>query len=108
MLCGKSCTTIVFTIAAARSPFQWNEANRRHVREAGVEPYEAEEVVLDLHRIGTSAYDVESERRWALLGATEEGRVLFVVFTRREGRIRIITARDAELAEKRRYRGRGK
>jgi uncharacterized DUF497 family protein len=71
---------MVFTIAATRSPFEWDDGNRRHVREAGVEPYEAEEVVLDLHRIGTSAYGVESERRWALLGATEEGRVLFVVF----------------------------
>jgi len=32
----------------------------------------------------------------------------FVVFTRRRGRVRAITARDATLEEKRRYRKRGK
>jgi uncharacterized DUF497 family protein len=34
--------------------------------------------------------------------------ILFVVFTRRRGRVRAITARDATLEEKRRYRKRGK
>jgi uncharacterized DUF497 family protein len=33
---------------------------------------------------------------------------LFVVFTRRRGRVRAITARDATPEEKRRYRKRGK
>jgi uncharacterized DUF497 family protein len=34
--------------------------------------------------------------------------ILFVVFTRRRGRVRAITARDATPEEKRRYRKRGK
>jgi hypothetical protein len=42
------------------------------------------------------------------LGAREEGRVLFLIFTRRRGRVRAITARDATPEEKRRYRKRGK
>ena len=43
------------------------------------------------------------ERRWAVLGATEAGRILFVVFTQRSRLVRVITARDAR---KRRYRRR--
>jgi uncharacterized DUF497 family protein len=54
------------------------------------------------------AYNVGRERRWALLGATEEGRRLYVVYTRRRGRIRVVSARDATPREKRRYRKRGK
>ncbi len=65
-----------------------------------------EEALLDPQRIGAAAYNVGQERRWAHLGATELGRILFVVFTRRGGRIRVITARDAERAERRRYRRR--
>ncbi len=101
-------TTIVFTIEGHGSPFDWDKNNRRHVQEAGVEAHEAEEAALDGGRIGTAAYNVGTEQRWALLGATEEGRVLFVVFTHRGQEIRIITARDAERSEKRRYRRKGK
>jgi uncharacterized DUF497 family protein len=71
-----------------------------------VEPAEVEEALLDPQRIGAAAYDVGQERRWAYLGATELGRILFVVFTQRGGRISVITARDAERAERRRYRRR--
>lgn len=73
-----------------------------------MEPDEAEEALLDPRRIGTPAYNVAAERRWAYLGATELGRIVFVVVTRRGGRIRVITARDAEAAEGRRYRRRRK
>lgn len=64
--------------------------------------------MLDPRRIGMPAYNVEGERRWALLGATEEGRQLFVVYMRRRGRIRVVSARNATAGEKRRYRKRGK
>jgi uncharacterized DUF497 family protein len=86
--------------------FEWDEGNRQHVGQRGVEPGEAEEGLLDPRRIGTAAYNLGEERRWAYLGATELGRVLFIVFARRGGRIRVVTARDAEPAERRRYRRR--
>ena len=65
---------------------------------------EAEDAMRDLKRLGVPAYNVHGERRWALLGATEAGRILFVVFTRRRGKIRVVMAREAEGPEKRRYR----
>lgn len=64
---------------------------------------------MDPARIGCPAYNVGRERRWALLGAREDaGGILFVVYTRRRGSIRVVTARDVTDREKRRYRKRGK
>lgn len=84
--------------------FDWDDANIGHVARHGVEPWEAEEALLDTGRVGIDAYNVRGERRWALLGSTEGGRVLFVVFTRRTEKIRVVTAREAEDKEKRRYK----
>ena len=87
-----------------RGEFDWDEANMGHVARHSVEWWEAEEALLDTGRVGSTAYNMRGEVRWVALGATEAGRILFVVFTRRGGRIRIVTARDAEIKEKRRYR----
>lgn len=87
-----------------RREFEWDEHNVDHIARHGVEPWEAEEVLLDTGRVGTSAYNVRGELRWAVLGATEPGRVLFVVLTERAEKVRVVTARDAEYKEKRRYR----
>ncbi len=84
--------------------FDWDDSNVDHVARHHVTREEAEEALLDPRRISTSAYTVVSERRWALIGATEDERVLFVVFTRRGRQVRVVTARDATPREKHRYR----
>ena len=86
--------------------FDWDDENTAHISRHGVEPWEAEEALLDPGRIRTPAHRVGRETRRAALGATEAGRVLFVVYTRRRGKVRVVTARDAEDREKRRYRRR--
>jgi len=43
-----------------------------------------------------------------MLGATEVGRILFVVFTRKVRVIRVVTARPATERERRRYRRGGR
>lgn len=88
--------------------FDWDEHNEEHVRNHNVEPGEAEQALADPDRMGAGAYRVAAERRWALLGATEAGRILFVVYTRRCRRLRVVTGREASDREKRRYRKRGK
>jgi uncharacterized DUF497 family protein len=45
----------------------------------------------------------QTEKRWYLLGQTDIGRFLFVVFTIRENLIRIISARDMHKKERRIY-----
>jgi uncharacterized DUF497 family protein len=88
--------------------FDWDEHNSGHVTESGIEPEEAEEALLAPQRIGAPAYNAGDERRWAALGTTADGRILFVVFTRRQGLIRVVTARNTTEREKRRYRAKGK
>ena len=87
--------------------FDWDEGNEGHVLAHGVEAGEVEEALLDPRRIGADARNAWGERRYALIGATEEGRVLFVVYAERGARYRPITARDASDAQRVRY-GRGR
>jgi uncharacterized DUF497 family protein len=77
------------------------------VRQKGFEPDEVEDAFLDPRRLGAPTYNDGSEKRSGCLGATGS-RILFLVSTRRNGKVRIITIRDASPAEKRRYRTRGK
>lgn len=89
-----------------RSEFEWDDDNEGHIAPHGVRPWEVEEAVLDPKRLPVPAYNQGGERRWALLGATDAGRILFAVFTRRRGRVRVVMAREADRSEKRRYRKR--
>jgi len=84
--------------------FDWDDANISHIEDHDVEPEEAEEALTDPRRIPGTSYNVPGERRRAVIGATVSGRVLFVVYTRRRDRIRVITARDADRHERRAYR----
>ncbi|MGI0128855.1 MAG: BrnT family toxin [Thermoplasmata archaeon] len=88
--------------------FDWNRENTAHVQRHGVEPLEAEEVLLDPRRMGRPAYRVGAEQRRAYIGSTSAGRVLVVIVTRRRGRLRVITAFPARPAERRRYGRRGR
>jgi len=85
--------------------FDWDEGNVEKLRlRHGIEPYEVEEAIADNHGIGMPVYNRNAERRFGWLGETEDGRLLFVVFTRRGGGIRPLSARDGQQEERRRYR----
>jgi uncharacterized DUF497 family protein len=88
--------------------FDWDEANLDHIADHGISAAEAEDALLDSRRIPAPAYQGTNERRRGVLGATIAGRLLFVVFTYRNELVRIITARNANAQEKRRYERRGK
>jgi uncharacterized protein len=83
--------------------FEWDDENIGHIAEHDVEPEEAEEPFFDTRKIAIEAHNVRGERRWGLLGSTEAGRLLAVIYTLRRRRIRVITVRDAEEHEIRRY-----
>jgi uncharacterized DUF497 family protein len=83
--------------------FDWDDANVRHIAEHGVDPDEVEQALVDPHCRSAVAYDTATERRWAVIGATEARRILFVVYTQRGSAIRVVTARDALDRERRRY-----
>jgi uncharacterized DUF497 family protein len=84
--------------------FDWDDSNINHIAGHNVEPEEAEEALEDPDLKKDSAYNFKGERRSAIIGATEAGRILLVIYTRRGQNIRVVTVRDASDAQKRRYR----
>ncbi|HKI55532.1 MAG TPA: BrnT family toxin [Trueperaceae bacterium] len=85
--------------------FEWDDDNEGHIARHGVSPDEVEEVFYN-DPLTAPAYNQGAERRYAKIGVTDAGRLLCVVFTHRKGRIRIVTAVEANPAETRRYRDR--
>lgn len=84
--------------------FDWDEGNEDHATRHGVEIREIEEALLDPDQVTGEAYGVGPERREAIIGETDDGRVVFVVYTMRDEKVRPISAREATDKEKRRYR----
>jgi uncharacterized DUF497 family protein len=75
--------------------FVWDEANLSHVAEHGIGPEEAEQVVLN------EPFDLEfqlrsGEERTVQVGETDAGRILVVVTTWRDGKVRVVTAFPAK------------
>lgn len=71
--------------------FDWDQANIGHIADHSVTPDEAEEVILaDPLDLGFET--VEEEDRWSYIGETSGGRILRVVITLRNERIRVVTA----------------
>lgn len=74
--------------------FEWDEGNREKNKKHRVEDQEAEEVFFDEQK-KTFADRVHSqhEERFRVIGKTKQGKLLFVVFTMRRHKIRIISVR---------------
>jgi uncharacterized DUF497 family protein len=88
--------------------FDWDDANLEHIEAHNVTQEEAEEALTDPARIGLPVYNTSGETRYGSLGRTESGRILAVIFTIRNGRVRVVTAREGNPTEKRRNRRKGK
>ena len=71
--------------------FDWDEANMGHLARHSVLPEEAEQVILN-NPVDLGLEIVERAERYLNLGATLRGRVLLVVTTWREDRVRVVTA----------------
>ena len=71
--------------------FDWDEFNTAHITRHGVKPQEAEEVISN-DPIDLSVGLRNGEERSEQIGETENGRILRVVTTLRNGKIRVITA----------------
>jgi hypothetical protein len=83
---------------------EWDEGKaRENERKHGVVFLQAASAFDDELAI-TRRYDRAGEERFTLIGMDDLGRVLFVVYTWRGNRLRVISARLATSAEMRRYR----
>jgi len=85
--------------------FEWDQGNvDKSYLKHGITPNEAEEVFLDedillLKDIKHS----QQEGRFKAIGKIARGSILFLAFTVRRNKIRIISARDANKKERRLY-----
>ena len=87
--------------------FEWDQGNLlKNWEKHGVSPGECEQVFFNAPLIaGHDKQHSEQETRFFALGHTDAGRRLFVVFTIRHGRIRVISARSMNRKERKVYEG---
>src|SRR5205085_11829354 len=69
----------------------WDEANIGHVARHSVLPEKTEQVILN-DPVDLGMETAEGEERYLNLGATVQYRILLVVTTWREDRVRVVTA----------------
>ena len=74
------------------TPFDWDEANIRHIGLHGITPDEVEQSVLDEKAVLVEIQSERDEERVRLIGMTSAGRILAVVFAMRGTAIRPVTA----------------
>lgn len=80
--------------------FEWDKGNASKNKKHGVEDPEGEEVFLDERRfIFRDRVHSRKEERFRILGKTKAKRLLFIAFTMRGKKIRIISARGINKKE---------
>jgi hypothetical protein len=84
--------------------FEWDEGNRRKSEvKHGIAAAEAEEALLNDPLCQVDERHSGSEQRYVALGVANDGRQLFVSFTIRRDRVRIISARPMSRQERTAY-----
>ena len=85
--------------------FDWDEGNsEKSWNLHQVSRNECEHVFFNAPIVvGDDIFHSQSEKRWFLLGKTDNNRLLSIVFTIREKLIRIISARDMSKKERKIY-----
>ena len=86
--------------------FDWDEWNAEKIwSKHQVSRAECEQVLFNQPLVvGEDPEHSKEEMRYFVLGQTDKGRELFMVFTARDDLIRVITARDMSRKERRIYR----
>jgi hypothetical protein len=83
--------------------FDWDEANISHIAEHDVTAEEAEEALTGDPLEMDFEITEGGEDRWSYLGETARGRLLHLVITLRNEKIRVITAFDPPMQDKQLY-----
>lgn len=80
--------------------FEWDEGNIGKNNKHDVEDSESEEAFLDGNKvILRDVLHSENEERFILLGRTKKERLLYIAFTKRGEKVRIISARNINIKE---------
>lgn len=81
--------------------FEWDQGNSGKNKKHKVEDKEAEEVFFDKNKVTFPdiIHSTQDEERLRIIGKTKKERLLFIVFTKRGEKIRIVSARDINRKE---------
>ena len=79
--------------------FDWDDHNIEYILEHGIESYEAEQVFEDMDRCSLNAHS----GRKKLVGMTDDGRILTIIYEMRGKKIRVCTGWDAAEYERKSY-----
>jgi uncharacterized DUF497 family protein len=78
-------------VAGTRLEFEWDAANREHLARHGISAAEFEQGFKN-QPIQIDEYRVKGEWRTKVIAITDAARLLELIFTLREGRVRAVTA----------------
>jgi len=97
--------TMISDVLSECTGFEWDEYNSEKIKTRhDVTAVECELVFFNLPVIaGDDEKHSETENRFNMLGQTDSGRLLFLVFTVREEKLRVISVRDMNKKERRVY-----
>jgi uncharacterized DUF497 family protein len=87
---------------AAGIDFDWDRGNTKHLAVHRVTPIEFEQV-LSNDPLDLNCEMIDSEERYRSVGLTNMGRLLSVVWTLRNGRVRAVTAFPATVPDKKAF-----
>ena len=82
--------------------FDWDQNNLKKIRAHGVKVAEVEQA-LGREPILIYEQDAGGEARYVYYGQTERDRLLAIVLTERDNKIRVITACESDAGQKRDY-----
>ena len=84
--------------------FIWDEGNQqKSLLKHGVNPLESEEAFFNFNLLSPDPAHSRQEPRYRLLGQANNGRILFIIFTVRNNKARVISSRAANKKERQIY-----
>lgn len=86
--------------------FDWSDGNaQKNWALHDVSPSESEQAFFNRPLlVADDERHSAHEKRWYVLGQTDEGRELFIAFTKRRNLVRVISSRDMSRKERKAYR----
>lgn len=88
--------------------FEWDKGNHEHIKKHEVNYRECEEMFLNKPLIvNKDETHSQTEERLRVYGQTNKRRLLFIIFTIRNNKIRVITARDQSKKERKEFKEAG-
>lgn len=91
-------------VSSALLHFEWDNGNKGKNLKHAVTDIECEEVFFDHQKkVLRDTLHSGRENRHILIGKTKSGRVLFIAFTIRNNKLRVISARDLNRKERSLY-----